>query len=148
MMEVADGLRGTGVPLAIFPGGTGNAMAGELGIPVDLAAAVALVASGAYDTRTIDMAMAGDQSFILRIGIGFARVLARIGLCRLSPGLLGKHRHSRECCREDDRRAEERVAHQLSHGLRHRVRLLERRHQVAVPLPDIVPACRTPPEPT
>src|SRR5205085_3505002 len=28
IMEVADGLRGTDVPLAIFPGGTGNAMSG------------------------------------------------------------------------------------------------------------------------
>lgn len=78
VMEVADGLRGTGVPLAIFPGGTGNAMAGELGIPVDLAAAVTLVAEGVYDVRTIDMAMAGDQSFLLRIGIGFEADMTKV----------------------------------------------------------------------
>lgn len=78
VMEVADGLRGTGVPLAIFPGGTGNAMAGELGISIDLAAAIALVAEGAYDVRTIDMAMAGDQSFLLRIGIGFEADMTKI----------------------------------------------------------------------
>ncbi len=78
VMEVADGLRGTDVPLAIFPGGTGNAMSGELGVPIDLAAAVALVASGTYDIRTIDMAMAGDQSFLLRIGIGFEADMTKI----------------------------------------------------------------------
>src|SRR4051812_39925990 len=48
VMEVADGLRGTDVPLVIFPGGTGNAMSGELGVPVDLPAAVTLVPSGLY----------------------------------------------------------------------------------------------------
>src|SRR6185369_2971958 len=71
VMEVADGLRGTDVPLAIFPGGTGNAMAGELGIPVELPEAVALVSNGLHDIRTIDMATVGDQSFLLRVGIGF-----------------------------------------------------------------------------
>ncbi len=78
VMEVADGLRGTNVPLALFPGGTGNAMAGELGIPVDLAASIALVSSGLYEVRTIDMAMAGDQTFLLRVGIGFEADMTKI----------------------------------------------------------------------
>ncbi len=78
VMEVADGLRGTDVPLTIFPGGTGNAMAGELGVPVDLAAAVTLVADGLYDIRTIDMATADDQSFLLRVGIGFEADMTKI----------------------------------------------------------------------
>jgi diacylglycerol kinase (ATP) len=78
VMEVADSLRGTDVPLAIFPGGTGNAMSGELGIPVDLPAAVTLVANGPYDIRTIDMAMANEQSFLLRVGIGFEAHLTNI----------------------------------------------------------------------
>ena len=64
--------------MAIFPGGTGNAMSGELGIPVDLAAAVVLVASEMYDTRTIDMAMANEQSFLLRVGIGFEADMTKI----------------------------------------------------------------------
>ncbi len=78
VMEVADGLRGTNVPMAIFPGGTGNAMAGELGISVDLAASIALVSNGAYDIRTIDMATVNEQSFILRIGIGFEADMTKI----------------------------------------------------------------------
>ena len=40
--EAASGLVGSNVPLAIFPGGTGNAIALALGIPGDLAAASAL----------------------------------------------------------------------------------------------------------
>src|SRR5689334_6945194 len=76
--EVADGLRGTDVPLVIFPGGTGNATAGELGIPVDLAAAIALVSSGSYDIRTIDMAMTDDQAFLLRVGLGFEATLTNV----------------------------------------------------------------------
>jgi diacylglycerol kinase (ATP) len=78
IMEVADGLRGTNVPMAIFPGGTGNAMSGELGIPVDLASAVMLVSNGLYDVRTIDMAATDSQSFILRIGIGFEADMTKI----------------------------------------------------------------------
>ncbi|MBI1281070.1 MAG: YegS/Rv2252/BmrU family lipid kinase [Anaerolineaceae bacterium] len=78
VMEVADGLRGTGVPMAIFPGGTGNAMSGELGIPIDLFAAVSLITSGLYDVRTIDMAQAGNQSFLLRVGIGFEANMTKI----------------------------------------------------------------------
>ena len=39
-MEVANGLLGTGVPQAILPGGTGNAMAHDLGIGIKLQVAV------------------------------------------------------------------------------------------------------------
>ena len=78
VMEVADGLRGSDVPFVIFPGGTGNAMAGEFGIPIDLAAAITLVASGLYDVRTIDMAAVGDQTFLLRVGIGFEADMTRV----------------------------------------------------------------------
>ncbi len=39
VMEVASGLVGSAVPLAILPGGTANVLSVELGIPGDLAAA-------------------------------------------------------------------------------------------------------------
>ena len=35
-MEVANGLLGSGVPQAILPGGTGNAMAHDLNVPINL----------------------------------------------------------------------------------------------------------------
>ncbi|MFN8371739.1 MAG: diacylglycerol kinase family protein [Anaerolineae bacterium] len=71
VMEVAYGLYGTDVPLAIFPGGTANVMAAELGVSSDLNLAVGLVGSGDYDVRKIDIGTAGEHKFILRIGIGF-----------------------------------------------------------------------------
>lgn len=71
VMEVANALSGTGVPLAIFPGGTANVMSVELGIPSDLAQALALVCAGASTIRTIDMGRVRDQLFLLRLGIGY-----------------------------------------------------------------------------
>lgn len=78
VMEVADGLRDSGVPLAIFPGGTGNIMAGELGISIDLNEAIGLVASKDYDVRTIDMGTTEGQTFLLRIGIGFEAQMTNV----------------------------------------------------------------------
>ncbi len=71
VMEVACALKKTGIPMAIFPGGTGNAMAGEMNIPKDLQAAVDFVAAGEYDLKTVDMGKANHHKFILRVAIGF-----------------------------------------------------------------------------
>lgn len=71
VMEVANALCGTGIPMAIFPGGTANVMSIELGIPGDLAQATALVCSDVGAIRTIDMGRARTQYFMLRLGIGF-----------------------------------------------------------------------------
>ncbi len=76
VMEAASGLSGSGVPLAIFPGGTANVMSVELGIPSDLEQSVALVCSEARLLRTIDMgrirsASHPEQLFLLRLSIGY-----------------------------------------------------------------------------
>jgi diacylglycerol kinase (ATP) len=71
VMEVAYGLSGSEIPLAIFPGGTANVMAAELGVSNDLNLAIGLVSGGDYDVRKIDIGSAGEYKFILRIGIGF-----------------------------------------------------------------------------
>jgi diacylglycerol kinase (ATP) len=75
VMEAASGLSGSGVPLAIFPGGTANVMSIELGIPTDLEAAVALVCSDARLIRTIDMGRIrsgnDEHLFLLRLSIGY-----------------------------------------------------------------------------
>jgi YegS/Rv2252/BmrU family lipid kinase len=71
VMEVASGLVGTRVPLAIFPGGTANVMSVELGIPSDLAEAMALVCEEECATRLVDMGKIGDGYFLLRVGVGF-----------------------------------------------------------------------------
>lgn len=70
VMETAAGLIGTGVPLAILPGGTANVISGELGIPSDLAEACALVCGPAAERR-IDVGQIDDQFFLIRVGMGF-----------------------------------------------------------------------------
>jgi diacylglycerol kinase family enzyme len=58
--EVASALALGGPPMVILPGGTGNALAADLGIPAKLIDAAALVAGGEYDIF-----------FILRLTMGF-----------------------------------------------------------------------------
>ena len=70
-MEVANGLLGTGVPQAILPGGTGNAMAHELGISLVLSEAAGLIVSS-HKRRAVDLAKMGDQVFMLRAYAGFS----------------------------------------------------------------------------
>jgi YegS/Rv2252/BmrU family lipid kinase len=69
--EVATGLIGTSVPLAILPGGTANAMSSELRIPQQLRPAVELICSEQAIVRKIDMGEANGRRFILRVGVGF-----------------------------------------------------------------------------
>jgi diacylglycerol kinase (ATP) len=72
VMEVAYALHGTDVPLAIFPGGTGNVMAAELGIAYDLPTAVGLITNNQYELRSVDMAEANSEyKFLLRTVVGF-----------------------------------------------------------------------------
>ncbi|RPI31102.1 MAG: YegS/Rv2252/BmrU family lipid kinase [Chloroflexota bacterium] len=68
-MEVANGLLGTGVPLAILPGGTGNAMAHELDVPLHLKGAAQLIVSS-RKRRCIDLARMGDKVVMLRLYTG------------------------------------------------------------------------------
>lgn len=68
-MEVANGLMGTGVPQAILAGGTGNAMAHELGISLDLKEAAQLMVSS-HKRQAVDLARIGDRAFMLRAYTG------------------------------------------------------------------------------
>src|SRR5687768_7058761 len=63
-MEVANGLIGSDIPMAILPGGTGNAMAFELGIPRNLREAAALICQSRKH-RKIDLGRIGDRQFML-----------------------------------------------------------------------------------
>ncbi|MCC6616494.1 MAG: diacylglycerol kinase family lipid kinase [Anaerolineae bacterium] len=71
MMEVADGLRGSGVPFALLPGGTANVMSIDLGIPQDLPGALALAIDPERRVRMVDMGCIDNQYFLLRAGIGY-----------------------------------------------------------------------------
>jgi diacylglycerol kinase (ATP) len=67
--EVATGLAGTGAALAILPGGTGNVIAYEFGLPQDLAAAAQLAVSE-HGIRLVDLGEVEDRNFLLRVGVG------------------------------------------------------------------------------
>jgi YegS/Rv2252/BmrU family lipid kinase len=79
VMEVASGLMGSGIPLAIIPGGTANVMSLELGIPSGLVEACALLIEPEAAVRPIDMGKVsfpegrevGEHNFILRASVGF-----------------------------------------------------------------------------
>lgn len=71
IMEVASGMIHTEVPMAIFPGGTGNVMAVELGIPKDLEQASRIILSERKVIRKIDVGQVGEDYFLLRMATGF-----------------------------------------------------------------------------
>lgn len=73
----AEILAGTDSALGILPVGTRNHLARDLGIPLDLPGAAALIASGTI--RSIDLARANGQAFINNASIGLypTLVLAR-----------------------------------------------------------------------
>jgi YegS/Rv2252/BmrU family lipid kinase len=74
VMEVASGLQGTGIPMAILPGGTGNILSIELGIPQNLQEACNLITHPEKSRlRSIDLGITNDQivpAFALRAGVG------------------------------------------------------------------------------
>ena len=73
-MDVATGLVGSGFPLGLLPGGTGNVLAGNLGVSRSFVAAADTILAGA--TRTIDLGRlttaAGTRYFAVNAAAGFA----------------------------------------------------------------------------
>lgn len=65
LMEVVNGLVGSEIPLAILPGGTGNAMAFELKIPRQLEEAAELICQE-HTIRWLDVVQMGKRFFFLR----------------------------------------------------------------------------------
>jgi diacylglycerol kinase (ATP) len=68
--EVAAGLFGSEMPLVILPGGTTNATARSLGIPVELAEAVKLLADPNAQLRVMDMLQVGESYFFGVVATG------------------------------------------------------------------------------
>ena len=87
-VEVIDALAGTGTPVGVLPGGTGNLIARTLGIPIRLDRAVAALARG--DRARIDLGqIEGGRRFAFSAGIGIdarmiegapARLKRRLGV--------------------------------------------------------------------
>lgn len=75
MHQAAQGLAGSDCALGVVPLGTGNDLAGTLGIPADLDAAAARALSGAV--RRLDLARIGEQVSIGYAGVGFDSAVTR-----------------------------------------------------------------------
>ncbi len=74
--SVATVLAGTGVPMALLPSGTGNLLARNLQIPLEVEAAAHVAASGR--TTAIDVGRAADgECFLVMAGTGFDAAMLR-----------------------------------------------------------------------
>jgi diacylglycerol kinase family enzyme len=80
--EVASGMLNTGIPLAILPGGTANVLAREIGIPIHLDRAAALVASFEPSQVTVGRAFLAEgdpRLFVCMAGAGLdADIVSRV----------------------------------------------------------------------
>jgi len=75
--EVACGLAGSSIPLAALPGGTSNVLVRELEIPLNLAAASALLLDG--EPRRVRVLLANERPFLLWAGVGLdARIMGHM----------------------------------------------------------------------
>jgi len=74
--DVAEGLVGSNVPMGIVPVGTANVFARELGLPLTLDEACALLA-GQHAISSVDAMKARDKYFVLQIGIGLDSLMIR-----------------------------------------------------------------------
>jgi YegS/Rv2252/BmrU family lipid kinase len=70
----AAGLAGSGTPMAVVPAGTGNLLARNLGLPLELRGALGVALAGV--NRELDVGVANGRPFLVMAGLGFdARML-------------------------------------------------------------------------
>lgn len=85
---VADALAGHRIPLAIFPGGTGNGVARFLNLPFGLHKAASLLKQD-FELRAIDLGRVNEHTFILRADLGFMAATGE-ATTRIAKDHLGK----------------------------------------------------------
>ena len=79
--EAMQPLVGSPVPLAVWPGGTANVLARELGLPQDPEPVADMIAAGR--ARRVSVGRAGARYFLLMAGVGLDAALVRA----VRPGL-------------------------------------------------------------
>ncbi|HIC89083.1 MAG TPA: diacylglycerol kinase family lipid kinase, partial [Anaerolineae bacterium] len=70
MMEIADVLKDTEVPLLVVPGGTANVLAQELHIPATIPRALSLLLPEYGYTERVDMGQWDGSGFLTTLGVG------------------------------------------------------------------------------
>lgn len=76
--EVANGLAGSRVPLAVLPGGMANVFARSLGIPPDAVEATGLLLERADSLpRRVPLGRIGDRYFVANCGMGLDAAIVR-----------------------------------------------------------------------
>jgi diacylglycerol kinase (ATP) len=70
-----DALAGSDVTVGVIPAGTANLLAGNLGIPTDLAAAVDIALGG--PRRALDLGVVNDERFAVMAGAGFDAIMMK-----------------------------------------------------------------------
>jgi diacylglycerol kinase family enzyme len=77
--EVANGLAGTDLPVAVLPGGSTNVVARTLGMPNDVVDATEHLLSLADDwqPRRIDLGMVDERYFVFACGVGIDATVVR-----------------------------------------------------------------------
>ncbi len=74
----ASGVAGTGVALGVLPSGTGNLLARNLGVPLDLHGALTVALTGT--AQRLDVGLVNGRPFLVMAGLGFdAQMLAGTG---------------------------------------------------------------------
>ncbi|MCK5740312.1 diacylglycerol kinase family lipid kinase [bacterium] len=70
MMEIANCLAHTDMPMGILPGGTANVLSQELQIPQNLTRSLRALCSENHEIRKFDMGRIDNHVFLLNLGIG------------------------------------------------------------------------------
>jgi diacylglycerol kinase family enzyme len=65
---IAAGLAGSGTPMAVVPAGTGNLLARNLGLPLDVRGALGVALAGV--NRELDVGVANGRPFLVMAGLG------------------------------------------------------------------------------
>ncbi len=73
--EVAGGLAGSGVTMGIIPMGSGNGLARELKIPLNIKKAIEIIIKG--KDKPVDIWQMNNRSFLCAAGLGFDAAVAK-----------------------------------------------------------------------
>lgn len=73
--EVARGLAGSGIAMGIIPIGSGNGLARELKIPMNVKKAIKIIISG--KDKLVDLWQMNDRMFLCAAGLGFDAAVAK-----------------------------------------------------------------------